>query len=62
MINWKEVYPKMKSIKEYFVERCSNTFWKCGEEVNTLRMQQGWRRRFAVLYFGNKIEKLAGFA
>ena len=31
-----------------FVERCSNTFWKC---VNTctLWIQQSWHRRFAVL-------------
>ena len=61
MINWKEVYPKMKINQGKILPvlwRCSNTFWK---SVNTLRMQQSWRRSFAVLCFGNKIEKLVGF-
>ena len=54
----------MKSIKKksfLFRGEMQQYIWKCGEEVNTLRMQQSWRRRFAVLYFGNKIEKLVGF-
>jgi len=62
MVNWKEVYPKIKINQGKILPvlwRDAAIHWKW-EEVNTLRMQQSWRRRFTVLYFRNKISKLAG--
>ena len=58
LIYWKEIYPKVKMNQEKNVTvllRDAAIHFESEEEVNTLRMQQSWRKRFTVLYFGNKI-------
>ena len=56
MINWKEVYPQHENQSR----KNPSCFWRdvaiqfgSGEEVHTFRIQQSWRRKFTVSYYGN---------